>query len=57
MGGGNPMPVNLQASLTGGLTLMKDNMGKILDGKYDGGAKIPLSAALAVRVGKKHRQK
>lgn len=51
---GNPMPVELQAGFSGDLTLVKDKMRQILDVKYDGGTKIPFSAALVV--GRKSKQ-
>ncbi|CZR50407.1 uncharacterized protein PAC_00279 [Phialocephala subalpina] len=45
---GNPMPKDRQSSFEGDLGKVKVEMERILDEVYDGGSKIPLSAALAV---------
>ncbi|KAL6714527.1 hypothetical protein ACLMJK_007952 [Lecanora helva] len=44
----NPMAVERRSSFKGDLSKVRQQMGKLLDDKYDGGRKIPLSAALAV---------
>ncbi|KUJ19468.1 S-adenosyl-L-methionine-dependent methyltransferase [Mollisia scopiformis] len=45
---GNPMARDRQASFNGDLKKVREEMERLLDEKYDKGAKIPLSAALAV---------
>ena len=45
---GNPMAVDRQSSFKGNLENVKREMGMLLDEVYDGGRRIPLSAALAV---------
>ncbi|EPE25358.1 S-adenosyl-L-methionine-dependent methyltransferase [Glarea lozoyensis ATCC 20868] len=45
---GNPMAKDRQASFKGDLAKVKVEMERLLDGVYEGGRKIPLSAALAV---------
>ena len=45
---GNSMPKDRQSSFEGDLGKVKVEMDRILDEVYDGGYKIPLSAALAV---------
>jgi SAM-dependent methyltransferase len=45
---GNPMAVDRQATFKGDLMRVKIEMERLLDEKYDGGARIPLSTALAV---------
>lgn len=44
----NPMPKDRQSSFEGDLGKVKVEMERILDEVYEGGPKIPLSAALAV---------
>ncbi len=44
----NLMPVDRQSSFKGDLEKVRMEMGRLLDEMYNGGRKIPMSAALAV---------
>ncbi|KAL9115391.1 MAG: hypothetical protein Q9227_000712 [Pyrenula ochraceoflavens] len=44
----NPMPVNRKSTFQGDLQMVRIEMERLLDERYDRGRKIPLSAALAV---------